>query len=148
MSGEVTPAEKLDIVREEKSFGPTVMVGDGINDAPALAGADVGVAMAARGASAASQAADVVLVHDRLEALADAIETARASLRIARQSVAIGMGLSAAAMAVAATGALTPAVGAVVQEGIDLLSLVWALRAADRHPVRFSGTPDGQKSPV
>lgn len=145
---EVTPAQKLVIVREEKAFGPTVMVGDGINDAPALAGADVGVAMAARGASAASQAADVVLVHDRLGALADAIETSRASLRIARQSVAIGMGLSAAAMAVAAAGSLTPATGAVVQEGIDLLSLLWALRAADRHPVSLTGTTDRHTAPA
>lgn len=130
---EVTPSQKLEIVRQERIFGPTVMVGDGINDAPALAGADVGVALAARGASAASQAADVVLVHDRLDALADAIETAGASLRIARQSVALGMGLSGLAMFAAAMGGLTPPAGAVVQEGIDLISLLWALRATDRH---------------
>ena len=140
---EVTPAEKLTIVREERNFGPTVMVGDGINDAPALAGADVGVALAARGASAASQAADVVLVHDRMDALADAIDTAHSSLRIARQSVVIGMGLSAAAMLVATAGGLTPPAGAVLQEGIDLIALLWALRAADRHPVTLPQTATG-----
>jgi heavy metal translocating P-type ATPase len=132
---EVTPAQKLTIVREERAFGPTVMVGDGINDAPALAGADVGVALAARGASAASQAADVVLVHDRVDALADAFETAQTSLSIARQSVLIGMGLSGVAMLIATQGLLTPAAGAILQEGIDLVALLWALRVADRHSV-------------
>ncbi|NDB17947.1 MAG: HAD family hydrolase, partial [Actinobacteria bacterium] len=126
---EVKPADKLDIVREERAFGVTVMVGDGINDAPALAGADVGVALAARGASAASQAADVVLVHDRFEALADAMDTAQRSVRLAWQAVGVGMGLSLIGMGAAVAGLLTPAAGAVAQECIDLLAIALALRA-------------------
>lgn len=126
---DVKPADKLDIVRHEGAYGTTVMVGDGINDAPALAGADVGVAMAARGASAASQAADIVLVHERFEAIADAMSTAQRSLRVAWQSVGVGMGLSLLGMAVAAAGQLTPTAGAVAQEGVDLLAIAIALRA-------------------
>jgi P-type E1-E2 ATPase len=95
---ERSPAEKVEAARRERSGGPTVMVGDGVNDAPALAAADVGVAMGVRGATASSEAADVVLVVDRLDRLAEAIGVARRSRRIALQSVLVGMGLSLAAM--------------------------------------------------
>ena len=122
------PSEKLDAVAHARPYGPVVMVGDGINDAPALAAADVGVALGARGATASSEAADVVLVVDRLDRLADALAIARRARRIARQSVVGGMGLSLAAMAVAAWGLLTPTVGAVLQEGIDVLAILNALR--------------------
>ncbi len=123
------PADKLAVLGRESRNGPTIMVGDGINDAPALAAADVGVALAARGATASSEAADVVLTVDRVDALADAILVARRSRRIALQAVTVGMGLSLAAMAVAALGWLTPAVGAALQEVIDLLAIAIALRA-------------------
>jgi heavy metal translocating P-type ATPase len=124
-----TPAEKVEVIRRVRQEGPAIMVGDGINDAPALALADVGVAMGARGASAASEAADVVLTADRLDGLVHAVEVARHTRRIARQSVGVGMGLSLLAMAFAAAGYLRPAVGAVLQEGIDVLVLLNALRA-------------------
>ncbi|PRY30621.1 heavy metal translocating P-type ATPase [Pseudosporangium ferrugineum] len=123
------PADKLTLVGAEQDRAPTIMVGDGINDAPALAAAGVGVALAARGASASSEAADVVLTVDRLDALADAILIARRCRRIALWSVAIGMGLSGAAMAVAAAGYLTPVAGAVLQEIIDLAAIAIAMTA-------------------
>ncbi len=123
------PAEKLAVVGAESEYGATIMVGDGINDAPALAAASVGVAMAARGATASSQAADVVLTVDRIDRLADAILIARRSRGIALQSVAVGMGLSLVAMAAAAAGLLQPAGGALLQEVIDVLAIAIALRA-------------------
>ncbi len=126
---ERTPADKVEAVRAARQQGVTMMVGDGINDAAALAAADVGVAMAARGASAASQSADVVLMVDRLDRLADALQIARRARRIAIQSVVAGMGLSVLAMLAAAAGLLVPVAGAVLQEGIDLAVILNALRA-------------------
>ena len=126
---ECDPGEKLTVIKDERDAGTTMMVGDGVNDAPALAAADVGVALAARGATASSEAADVVLTVDRIDALADAILIAQRSRRIARQAVGTGMGLSLLAMLAAAAGLLPPAAGAVLQEGIDVLAIGLALRA-------------------
>lgn len=126
---ERTPEEKVEVVRLVRSEGVTAMAGDGINDAPALALADVGIAMGARGATAASQAADVVLTADRLEGLALATRLAQRTRRIALESVVVGMGLSLVAMGFAAAGYITPVVGAILQEGIDALVIANALRA-------------------
>lgn len=126
---ELTPAGKVEAVRQEQRRSVTVMVGDGVNDAPALAAATVGIAMGARGATASSEVADIVLTTDRLDRVADAMDIARRSRRIAVQSAAIGMGLSLAAMVVAAFGGLPPAAGAILQEGIDVAVIVNALRA-------------------
>lgn len=129
-----TPADKLNAVRAETERAVTVMVGDGVNDAPALATASVGVAMGARGATASSEAADIVLTTDRLDRLADAMDIARWSRRIAMQSAVAGMSLSLAAMAMAALGYLPPAPGALLQEGIDLAVILNALRALRGNP--------------
>jgi soluble P-type ATPase len=123
------PADKVDAVRVEREGGVTIMVGDGVNDAPALAAADVGVAMGARGATASSEAADVVLVVDRLDRVAEAIRIARRSRNIALQSVLAGMGMSFAAMFFGAFGLLAPVGGALVQEAIDVAVILNALRA-------------------
>ena len=141
---QLSPAGKIDAVRLAAREGTTVMVGDGINDAPALAAADVGVAMGARGASASSEAADVVLLVDRLDRLAEAMRIARRARGIALQSITIGMGLSLLAMIPAAAGILPPPAGALLQEVIDLGVILNALRAlqdgggAEQNPL--SGT--------
>ena len=123
------PADKLAAIERESEHGATIMVGDGINDAPALAAAGAGVSLAARGATASSEAADVVLTVDRIDALADAILIARRSKRIALRAVLVGMGLSLVAMSAAAAGYLPPAAGALLQEGIDVLAIGIALLA-------------------
>ncbi|HMR31307.1 MAG TPA: heavy metal translocating P-type ATPase [Geminicoccaceae bacterium] len=127
--GELTPRAKVEAVVAERANGPVMMVGDGVNDAPALAAADVGVAMGARGAAASSEAADVVLLVDRLDRLAEALAIARRTRSIALQSVTVGLGLSLVAMSVAALGHLPPVQGAVLQEAIDVSVILNALRA-------------------
>jgi len=129
---EQTPEQKLEVVRAlhaRPELRGIVMVGDGINDAPALALADVGIAMGSAGATVSSQTADAVILVDRVDRVADAIRIGRRALYIARQSVLAGIGLSLVAMGVAAAGYLPPVGGALVQEGIDVGVILNALRA-------------------
>jgi heavy metal translocating P-type ATPase len=129
---EQSPEEKLDVVRalqRTKELEPVLMVGDGINDAPALALADVGIAMGVAGATAASETADAVIVVDRVDRVADAVRIGRRSLHIARQSVLVGVGLSGIAMLFAAAGMIVPVFGALLQEAIDVAVILNALRA-------------------
>lgn len=125
----LSPADKIRLVQQGCREGQTLMVGDGINDAPALAAADVGVAMGAAGVTASAQAAGVVLLVDRLDRLIEALDIARHAVHIARQGVWVGMTLSLLAMLAAAAGYLPAVMGALLQEGIDLLVIVNALRA-------------------
>jgi hypothetical protein len=134
------PADKVDAVRSEQRLHPTIMVGDGINDAPALASADVGVALGARGASASSEAADVVILADRLDRVGEAIVIAQQARRIAIESIVAGMGLSLLAMAAAMFGWLAPVPAAIVQEVIDVAVILNALRALAPGPGRAGGS--------
>jgi heavy metal translocating P-type ATPase len=126
---ELTPDQKILVVLSERKNGPVMMIGDGVNDAPALAAADIGLAMGAKGAAASAEAADVVLLVDQLDRVLPAIRIARRSRFIALQSVIAGMGLSFLAMIAAALGYLPPVEGALLQEVIDVAVIFNALRA-------------------
>lgn len=133
---DLTPDRKVALVLAELENGPVMMVGDGVNDAPALAAADIGVAMGARGAAASAEAADVVLLVDHLDRLLPGIEIAQRARRIAVESVIAGIGLSVLGMIAAALGYLTPVQGALLQEAIDVAVILNALRALRIMPIR------------
>jgi len=126
---ELTPDQKILVVLSERKNGPVMMIGDGVNDAPALAAADIGMAMGAKGAAASAEAADVVLLVDQLDRVLPAMRIAQRSRFIALQSVVAGMGLSILAMVAAALGYIVPVEGALLQELIDVAVIFNALRA-------------------
>ena len=141
---DLTPDQKVLLVLTERKNGPVMMVGDGVNDAPALAAADVGVAMGARGAAASAEAADVVLLVDDLQRLLPGIEVAKRSKRIAIESIISGIGLSFIGMVAAAFGYLTPLQGALIQEVIDVAVILNALRALRITPAQVAQTNKAQ----
>jgi heavy metal translocating P-type ATPase len=125
---ECLPGDKVEAVRALPER-PVLMVGDGVNDAPVLAAADVGIAMGAKGATAASESADVVITIDDLSRTVDAVRIGRDTKRIALQSIWIGIAISVVLMVVAALGAIPATAGALAQEAVDLVTILWALRA-------------------
>lgn len=125
---ELLPAEKVHLAAQLRPR-PVMMVGDGINDAPVLAAAEIGVAMGARGATAAGEAADVVILVDSLAKVVDAVSIARHTLRVALTAIWIGIGLSVGLMLIAMTGVIPAVAGALVQELVDLATILYALRA-------------------
>lgn len=127
---ECLPEDKIRLLQEAgKKERPIAMVGDGVNDAPALAIADVGIAMGAHGSTAASESADVVILKDDLSRVARAVKISQATMKIARQSVLIGIFICIFLMVVASTGVIPALVGAVLQEVVDTVSILSALRA-------------------
>lgn len=126
---ECLPKDKVGIVSGLQPK-PTVMVGDGINDAPVLAVSDVGIAMGARGATAASESADVVIMLDDISKAATAIKISKRTISIAVQSIMIGIVISVGLMLFATTGKLPAIVGAGLQEVVDVVVILNALRAS------------------
>ncbi|WP_207343565.1 heavy metal translocating P-type ATPase [Arthrobacter sp. E3] len=125
---ELLPEDKVRLVHELPQR-QVMMVGDGVNDAPVLAASDVGIAMGAKGSTAASESADVVILHDDLGKVAEAVRLGRRTIRIAIQSIWIGIILSVGLMIVAATGKIPAVAGALSQEFVDLAAILNALRA-------------------
>ena len=136
---DLRPNDKVLLVLTERKHGPVMMVGDGVNDAPALAAADIGVAMGARGAAASAEAADVVLLVDNIDRVRTGVEIARGARRIAMESVVVGIGLSVVGMIAAALGYLSPVQGALIQEAIDVAVILNALRALRIDPKPVAG---------
>ncbi|MFJ7288607.1 heavy metal translocating P-type ATPase [Curtobacterium sp. NPDC098951] len=146
LRAECRPGDKVSAVRALHDR-PVLMIGDGVNDAPVLAVADVGVAMGARGASAASDTADAVVLVESVDRVAVAVQVGRETVRIARQSIWIGMGASVALMFVASTGVVPAVVGALLQEAVDVVTIVASLRAT-AGPIAATDRGDPVSRPV
>lgn len=126
---EMLPEDKVEEVKKIKlQYSPVAFVGDGVNDAPALAVADVGIALAAHGSSASSESADVVIMQNNLMRVHDAVHIAQSVMRIAKQSIYAGLGLSIVLMIIASLGYIQPVYGALLQEVIDVAVILNALR--------------------
>jgi heavy metal translocating P-type ATPase len=147
IDAECTPAFKLELIRKRQAASHVVgMVGDGINDAPALAQADVGLVFSHEARTASSEAADVVLLGGELSQVWQALWIARQTIRVATQGILLGIGLSVVAMIFAAAGYLPPLAGALLQEGIDVLVIANALRATRGQAIGENPVPKLQST--
>lgn len=130
LRAETLPIDKLNALKDLRTkYHPVGMVGDGVNDAPTLAAADVGIAMGAKGSTAASESADIVIMTDDLQQVPRAMAIAQRAIKIARQSIFVGIGLSIGLMLVASAGIIPPVIGALLQEAVDVTVILNALRA-------------------
>jgi heavy metal translocating P-type ATPase len=145
---ELLPAEKVHLAAQLRPR-PVLMVGDGVNDAPVLAAADIGIAMGAKGSTAAGDAAGAVILKDSLAKVADAVAIGKDTLRVAYTAIWIGISLSVGLMLVAATGVIPAVVGALTQEVVDLATILYALRALGGRSVRLDAvTGDRATAPA
>ena len=144
---ELLPPEKVHLAADLHPR-PVMMVGDGVNDAPVLAASDIGVAMGAKGATAAGDAADIVILVDSLGKVVDAVSIGRHTLRVALTAIWLGIGLSVGLMLIAMTGAIPAVAGALTQEFVDLATILYALRALGGPPSGFpaAGSPPSRRS--
>ncbi|MGF2385376.1 heavy metal translocating P-type ATPase [Lentilactobacillus otakiensis] len=139
------PQEKIDVIKQvDKKHRPVVMVGDGVNDAPSLATADVGIAMGAHGATAASESADAVVLKDDLSLVSKAVTISEDTMNVAKQSVLIGIAICTILMLIASFGVIPAIIGAMFQEVVDTVTILWALRARIDHQT----SPVGNQAPL